>query len=132
MTTTPSSCAVKQEEDLTAAMEEETKEKETVPLLFMDGLPSDFATNPQLAALACLMNDDDDDGGVGKKKDDDDDEPVIKFETKNASGGGGKLTTRKLSQQRRRKESSPYTTTTTRKKATMGEAQLFLKMWSLK
>ena len=140
----PSSAADQDEDDLTAInMEEDAtatvSTKEETPLLFMDGLPSDFATNPQLAALASLMNDDDDDAddAVCNKKDDGDDEPVVKLETKKyASGGGGKVTTttRKSSQQRRRKESSPYntTTTTTRKKATMGEAQLFLKMWSLK
>jgi hypothetical protein len=30
--------------------------------LFMNGLPRNFASNPQLAAIASLMNDDDDDG----------------------------------------------------------------------
>jgi hypothetical protein len=43
--------------------------------LFMNGLPKNFASNPQLAAIASLMNDDDDDDGDCAQEDEEQKNP---------------------------------------------------------
>lgn len=94
--------------------------EETCPL-FMDGLPNDFASNPQLAALASLMNDDDEENDVSKS-----------VPTEIGQKGGGKVD--RKSQRRAQRHDAPYLKQPTKKvsSASLGEAQLFLKMWSLK
>jgi hypothetical protein len=90
--------------------------------LFMVGLPSDFSTNPALAALASLLEEGEED--VKKKN------PADPSHTMHA-GGGGKV--RRVKSREVRK-AAPYHRSTTKqrtKDATIGEASLFLKMWKL-
>jgi hypothetical protein len=95
--------------------------EETCPL-FMDGLPSDFSSNPQLAALASLINDDDDDEKTGISN------GVVAV---TGPKGGGKVD--RKSQRRAQRHDAPYLKPTKKgPSASLGEAQLFLKMWSLK
>jgi hypothetical protein len=110
-------------EDKKDETKDESSDEETC-LLFMDGLPKDFSTNPQLAALASLMNGDDHE---------DDDKPAVRKEAPSAitKSGGGKLD--RKSQQRGKRQDAPYTKPTKKKApSSLGEAQLFLQMWSLK
>jgi hypothetical protein len=93
--------------------------------LFMEGLPTDFGTNPQLAAIASLLEDDDD-------EDEDSNRKTIKQQAPQAGKvGGGKI----RSKSRYQRQTSPYPkppqSNNKPKKATMGEAQLFLKLWKL-
>mmetsp|Transcript_27828 Transcript_27828/g.47306 ORF Transcript_27828/g.47306 Transcript_27828/m.47306 type:complete len:140 (-) Transcript_27828:179-598(-) len=91
--------------------------------LFMDGLPSDFAANPGLAAIAALL--DEDEGGKDSKKDSP--ESMIEFK----SGGG------KVKKKSKSKNHSPYNKQQNKmsdkdqKKASLGEAQLFMNMWKI-
>ena len=91
--------------------------------LFMDGLPSDFATNPHLAAIASLLEDDEEDKEGKKKK------KQFEFEEDNSVcfAGGGKAKKNKTHSNR----SKPYSSVKKKSKATIGEAQLFMKMWKL-
>ena len=54
---------------LAAAQKEEEEEEATCPL-FMDGLPSNFADNKSLAAIASLLNDDEDFSNTNTQKED--------------------------------------------------------------
>jgi len=62
--TTPKACnhqtksAVKEDEDNNNSGDDDNDD---ICPLFMDGLPKNFASNPQLAAIASLLNDEDDD-----------------------------------------------------------------------
>lgn len=90
--------------------------------LFMNGLPSDFSTNPSLAALTSLIDGDDDDS---KKI------PVAASESRTLlaepKAGGGKVPKRAT-----RRTAKPYPARKrTEKSSSLGEAQLFLKMWKL-
>jgi hypothetical protein len=123
--------------------------------LFMTGLPKDFSTNPQLAALASLLDDDDDDDdeddGVDNKKSDQDKRQLdnggctrsagrFKTDMPMTRGGGGKVRLKK-SRAGRRSQGAPYVkpaktllgeeTNKKEKAASLGEAQLFLNMWKL-
>mmetsp|Transcript_2638 Transcript_2638/g.5675 ORF Transcript_2638/g.5675 Transcript_2638/m.5675 type:complete len:199 (-) Transcript_2638:442-1038(-) len=103
--------------------------------LFMTSLPSDFAQNPGLAAIAALIEEGEEDkksvateGGIL---------PTARI----PKAGGGKCATAGG----RRRKSSPYHRSSSPAKgvrsghanraghggATMGEAQLFLKMWKI-
>lgn len=126
--------------------------------LFMDGLPSNFATNPQLAAIASLMDGDEDDVREDAKDDDNNDTQ----EEKNASSQSNKYelshqgrppystqtttpsTTRpwkpsaKTQNRRRRQRASPYPRPhdrnndkqgTTTKSNSVREITLFMNMW---
>lgn len=94
--------------------------KDFVHPLFMDGLPSDFASNPQLAAIASLMEGGDyKEEGLGSETD-------IKTMPKE---GGGKV---RRQHRKHSKKSNPYVKPEKKKKQTsLGEAQLFLNMWKL-
>ena len=126
--------------------------------LFMSGLPSDFASNPSLAAIASLLGDEEYDSDVDVSK-------VRKGlrqggqDNHTASGGGkgaaaaaaakpraggGKVggagAARRNNKSGSKKKSGshhrPYPTSDkkkgeTKQKATVGEAQLFLNMWKL-
>mmetsp|Transcript_30667 Transcript_30667/g.61599 ORF Transcript_30667/g.61599 Transcript_30667/m.61599 type:complete len:188 (+) Transcript_30667:524-1087(+) len=113
---------------LAAAQKEEEEEEATCPL-FMDGLPSNFADNKSLAAIASLLNDDDDEdfSNTNKQKEDKEDSIMSKVELK--SGGG------KVQRKTRRKGSSPYNKDKKKKQdkkaASVGEAQLFLNLWKI-
>jgi hypothetical protein len=100
------------------------EDKELCPL-FMEGLPRDFASNPQLAAIASLL----------EETDDQSDKEVDRRANKNfqvpktvpviTRAGGGKV-----QRMKRRTQTSPYPKQTKRK-ASLGEAQLFLNMWKI-
>lgn len=93
--------------------------------LFMEGLPSDFSKNPQLAALASLLEEDD--------KDDDEEarDVTSKKESAAPQAGGGKVRSVKT---RQRRKTVPYPQNDrkpSKKEASVSEAHLFLKMWKL-
>jgi hypothetical protein len=94
--------------------------------LFMEGLPSDFSKNPQLAALASLMEEND--------KDDNEQEArnlKSKKEDATPQAGGGKARSVKT---RQRRKATPYPANekkSSKKEASVSEAHLFLKMWKL-
>jgi hypothetical protein len=117
--------------------ETQDEEEEELCPLFMHGLPKDFSTNVHLAALASLMN--------GAVDEDENDDIVDNGKRKPISGasndtiqsimtkkGGGKVD-RKF-QVRSKRQGVPYSKPATRKipTASLGEAQLFFNMWSLK
>ena len=105
-------------------------EAEELCPLFMDGLPKDFSTNVHLAALASLMNDAvDEDEPKQKPKSVASNDATHTITTKK---GGGKVDRR--SQVRSKRQGDPYSkpAATKTQTASLGEAQLFLKMWSLK
>jgi hypothetical protein len=124
-------------EDAKKTDEEEEDETSWCPL-FMEGLPTDFASNPQLAAIASLLEEDDDDDNDDDH--DDDEKEGKQHESRDINNqkqpsmvgtvGGGKAR-----RTRRRNQSTPYpataTATKTKKKASLGEAQLFLNMWKI-
>ncbi|CAJ1942062.1 unnamed protein product [Cylindrotheca closterium] len=130
------------------------KEESWCPL-FSEGLPSDFASNSKLAAIASLLNDDNTDGncdGNSQHSDGNEDQnnavnctsdklPVGKSSNKIQHGnstvtlpaGGGKA---KRKARRQRKAGMPYdkekhAKTIPCKTASVGEAQLFLNLWKL-
>lgn len=100
----------------------DSDEKEIEPIcpLFMEGLPQNFQTNPQLAALASLFDDGENNNSKGS--------PLKKVK-------GGK-TRRNLQCQRKRRQDNPYARPSKdlnaqRSSPTISEAQLFLTMWKL-
>jgi len=120
--------------------------------LFMDGLPKNFSTNPQLAAIASLLNDDDDDDdGDGDNDDAKDDEEqdhdnkcnkntLTPSHQNNTLGSTpltktGKFATRTRNR-RRQQRASPYPRQSSetnnkqpKKGASVGEITLFMNMW---
>ena len=107
-----------------SSMGEDSEETSSCPL-FMDGLPSDFASNDGLAAIACLLNDDgEEEGGeISKNKQ----QPT----TVHLKAGSGKVKKTRV-----RNNHSPYhknknNNEKDKKMATIGEAQLFLNMWKI-
>lgn len=98
--------------------------------LFMDGLPHDFARNPHLAAIASLLESDNESSSEAHPKEEEErtNRPKI-----TPNGGGGKVKPPK-GRKERKALIGPYSTKNqdkSNKGATMGEAQLFLKMWRL-
>jgi hypothetical protein len=129
--------------------------------LFMDSLPKNFAENPSLAALASLLDDDigDNDSGHGSSiaspqigaEDNSKQESVEsslarnRIQSETRQGGGGKVHFPK-SRHSRARQTQPYPNARIRDasasktpskrdpvkpEATLGEAQLFLKLWKL-
>lgn len=96
--------------------------------LFMDCLPSDFSTNPKLSALASLLDDEEyreENGKNTKKRRDDTPATVIPI------AGGGKVRRRNRGNS---KATTPYwmpQKDVETRHTSIGEAQLFLKMWKL-
>mmetsp|Transcript_23387 Transcript_23387/g.29484 ORF Transcript_23387/g.29484 Transcript_23387/m.29484 type:complete len:162 (+) Transcript_23387:15-500(+) len=88
--------------------------------LFMDGLPPDFESNPSLAALASLLGEDEE-----PEKDEVTENNIQK--AKLCISGGGKVSRKKAPKYR----ITPYQSKRNKTKASLGEAQLFLKMWKL-
>lgn len=111
--------------DRQASSCDDDKEEPFCPL-FMEGLPSDFSSNPTLLAIASLLEEDGDDDKK-KKESSTPARPVAA-----PKPGGGKL--RSIQNNRtRRAAASPYPKQNKppKKEASMGEAQLFLKLWKL-
>ncbi len=119
--------------------------EDSVCPLFMDGLPSNFKTNPSLAAIASLLNESDEDYDNIKKQ-------IIEEKECNSDGisaskkkmkvelkpGGGKVQRKQCRRKGGSSSSSPYSKDGNTKKrkedkktASLGEAQLFLNMWKL-
>lgn len=114
---------IKNDETMTLTSVEATKPAESDDVedcpLFMDGLPADFSTNPSLAALASLLDDDSDETSPKSKE----------HETPVPRAGGGKMRRRP---NRSKRKDCPYKRERSAKDgATVGEANLFLKMWKL-
>ncbi|TMW57574.1 hypothetical protein Poli38472_003499 [Pythium oligandrum] len=103
----------------TATAQKETEEEDEMPLLFMDGLPSDFQRNAQLAAIATFMASDDEAAEASA----DDAEDV-----ENAHGAAQKKQ-RKAKRKTRRAQQKPYAKTKARAKDETKELQLFLSMF---
>jgi len=102
-------------------------ESEECPL-FMTGLPTDFASNAQLKAIASLM----------ATEDNSQQEEKIKLtQTPILSTGGGKVksTNARRSQRQRTLSATPYSYEKKKKKqvseTNINETQLFMKMWKL-
>ena len=113
--------------ECSSGQKKEEKEEEFCPL-FMDGLPSDFAKNKSLAAIASLLDDGSDNIDAEHQISKKEDVALSKVELK--SGGG------KVQRSRRRKGTSPYNKEKKKgdkdkKAASIGEAQLFLNMWKI-
>eukprot|EP00569_Conticribra_weissflogii_P010540 CAMPEP_0171378810 /NCGR_PEP_ID=MMETSP0879-20121228/24942_1 /TAXON_ID=67004 /ORGANISM="Thalassiosira weissflogii, Strain CCMP1336" /LENGTH=107 /DNA_ID=CAMNT_0011889367 /DNA_START=200 /DNA_END=520 /DNA_ORIENTATION=- len=94
--------------------------------LFMDGLPSDFASNSGLAAIAALLDEESEDYGndIGE-----DSESSPKQNVSFKSGGGKIKSKGKATQCRRSPYAKKNEGKTSEKKSSMGEAQIFLQMW---
>ena len=105
-----------------------TEEEQIMCPLFMEGLPSDFSTNPHLAALASLIVDNSEGDEEIRKSGN---EPPREATPK---AGGGRLRSQKS---RTRRRQNPYPTRRQQQSAndkgssSIGETQLFLKMWKL-
>jgi hypothetical protein len=109
--------------DMTPADESDTM---TCPL-FMEGLPSDFSTNPALAALASLVEEEDVKGPQSS---------VSSLESSHTicTAGGGKvcrIKSLKASKSAPYPKQRPTVINQPKKKATVAEASLFLKMWKI-
>ena len=100
----------------------DTEEEEDIDCpLFMTSLPKDFSTNSGLAAIASLLEDEEE--NVESEKEERKPRNEV---TSTISGGKVK---RKVNS---RSRNTPYPSTKQPdKKASLGEAQLFLKMWKL-
>lgn len=113
-------------ETMTASHAEATKPADDEHVekcpLFMDGLPSDFSTNPSLAALASLLNDNVDESSPKTR--------AREASTTCTQAGGGKV---QRKPNRSKRNFGPYKRDYDRQKGdtTVGETNLFLKMWKL-
>jgi hypothetical protein len=89
--------------------------------LFMDGLPSDFSSNPQLAALASFLEEDKEEKGQKQ--------PAVLRSPLRTQVGGGKARSAS-SCARQSTKWAPYRVPDKRKSTntTIGETELFLKM----
>ena len=119
--------------------------EDSVCPLFMDGLPSNFKTNPSLAAIASLLNESDEDYDnmkkqiIEEKECNSDSNSASKTEMKvELKPGGGKVQRKQCRRKGGSGSSSPYSKDGNTKKrkedkktASLGEAQLFLNMWKL-
>ncbi len=88
--------------------------------LFMDGLPSNFADNAALSAIASLLEDDESQTKekISKKKDYI--QPIC---------GGGKMCRRK--NKKNSTQSKPYEKPSKTKTTSIAEAQLYLNIWKI-
>jgi hypothetical protein len=102
-------------------------EDNTVCPLFMEGLPTDFSTNPQLAALASLLGDDEEDGDKEESK------HAVKSvkQVAQPKSGGGKCRPVKSRKGRTGAPYNPPEKKESKASASVGEANLFMKMWKL-
>mmetsp|Transcript_20989 Transcript_20989/g.29630 ORF Transcript_20989/g.29630 Transcript_20989/m.29630 type:complete len:144 (-) Transcript_20989:261-692(-) len=105
------------------------QEEEECPL-FMEGLPTDFSTNGQLAAIASLLQEEDDDSTKNPSRLRQELEEDHNWKQCYDTGSSSKL----RNERRRSRRENPYQRPNPPKKkreATVGEANLFLKMWKL-
>ena len=99
--------------------------------LFMEGLPTDFSSNAQLAALASLLDEEEHgDETKGKNGSSDASQSNEERGLPPTRRGGGKL---KRIKGREKRHNAPYAAPkkNTEKSSSLGEAQLFMKMWKL-
>mmetsp|Transcript_20798 Transcript_20798/g.47216 ORF Transcript_20798/g.47216 Transcript_20798/m.47216 type:complete len:140 (-) Transcript_20798:143-562(-) len=122
---------------------DQDEESETCPL-FMTGLPPNFSSNPALCALASLVKNDDDEKPDEERFHRSGKEPR-KNEREMGRHGGGKCTGRDRAGRRgvgrMGTQHTPYAKNNIVKerkasgkisaRTTMGEAQLFMKMWKI-
>ena len=107
-----------------AAEDDTAEETNNSCPLFMDSLPSNFASNSGLAAIASLLNDESDDAENVK-------EATIRTSETKVKSGGGKATKRRIGMNRHSPYRSPNAKNNEKKETTLGEAQLFLSMWKM-
>lgn len=105
--------------------EGEQTEEEVVCPLFMQGLPKDFTKNTGLAALASLLEEEEEEEVTTDKKN-----KAPKMSLPAPTSRGGKVSRAKSRKQR---QNAPYQVSPKKNKqaASLGEAQLFMKMWKL-
>ena len=123
---------------------DEASSSSTCPL-FMSGLPSDFASNPSLAAIASLLGDEEYDSDVdirkvrrkGLRAKDGDAKPRVGGGKVGGAGAARRNNNKSGSRKKSGAHHRPYPRTEGKKegggkqKASVGEAQLFLNMWKL-
>ena len=95
--------------------DEETSNDSMQCPLFMTSLPTDFASNSGLAAIASLITNDEDSNIEKPKK------QISPIRMATVKSGGGKAVKERSTNRR-----SPY-----KKETTVNEAQLFLKLWKM-
>lgn len=105
--------------------DDDDKEEPFCPL-FMERLPRDFSSNPQLLAIASLLEEEEE--VDDEKKKNESSTPARPVAAPKL--GGGKLRSVK---NRTRRAAAPYPKQNkpSKTEASMGEAQLFLKLWKL-
>lgn len=120
--------------------EDEEDPTSTCPLFLEEGLPKDFATNQSLAALASLLDESDHVNEEDKEVEDRDTSNLTKTTELTklplSCPGGGKFSCSKQGRNQRQKQSAPYVPPkkkrdTKASSSSLGEAQLFLKLWKL-
>lgn len=99
-----------------------------MPLLFMDRLPSDFATNEQLAAIATFMDDSDTEQQRGDDGNDDDNDSDDT--ERHTTRGMTRQAVRRCSARRRRKQ-APYTKEKKRDTTSANDLTLFMNFFKL-
>ena len=130
----PQQSAEKNNNDASSPKKDDTSSGSTTSdcPLFMDGLPSNFAQNSSLAAIASLLNDDGEEEGKECNK-----KTVSQSNSSvHLQSGGGKV---KKTTGNKRNNHNPYSKDKNstdnggkdKKKASLGEAQLFMNMWKL-
>jgi hypothetical protein len=103
--------------------EDESADGTTSCPLFMDSLPSNFASNAGLAAIASLLNEVSDNDNTEREK--------PRTSEIKVTAGGGKTTKRRTGMGRHSPYKSPNGKSDAKKQTTVGEAQLFLSMWRM-
>lgn len=110
--------------------EEQKEDDDDMPLLFMDRLPSDFATNEQLAAIATFMEDSDTEQQQGDEDGNGD--------SVDHSGDAERHTTRGLTRQavrrrsaRRRRKQAPYAKEKKRDTTSANDLALFMNLFKM-
>ena len=92
--------------------------------LFMDSLPSNFASNSGLAAIASLLDDESNNNDKNEKT------AGIRTPETKLKPGGGKATKKRIGI-RHSPYKSPNSGERRHDETTVGEAQLFLSMWKV-
>lgn len=118
------------------AEQREGEEEDETPLLFMDRLPSDFASNAQLAAIATFMqgSDSEDNDGDG---DDDDCGDTLRGASKRRRRDGAPATASYMRRQQKKREGqrerrqAPYAKPKARNSSDAKELQLYLSMFKM-
>jgi hypothetical protein len=106
--------------------EDESADGTTSCPLFMDSLPSNFASNAGLAAIASLLNE------VSDNDNDNTEREKPRTSEIKVTAGGGKTTKRRTGMGRHSPYKSPNNgKNDAKKQTTVGEAQLFLSMWRM-